>query len=236
MRLYLSSYRLGSRPEELLDLLGNGRRTAQIGNALDGEDEAIRVESIRQDTVRLRNIGLQPEELDLRKYFGRPDVLKKALADFDLIWVRGGNAFVLRRAFRQSGADVVIPDRLRQDAIAYAGASAGAVNMGPHLHGIELVDPADEVPAGYGKDIVWEGLGVFPYSIVPHYKSDHPESSAIGKTVDYLIEHHMPFIALHDGEAIVVNGNRPRFITQTLSENRAYLQISYDKIQSNDKK
>lgn len=84
--------------------------------------------------------------------------MQEALLRFDLIWSRGGNAFVLRRAFRQSGADVAIPRLLKEDKIVYAEASAGIVIMGPRLHGIELVDPANEVPAGYGEVVVWKAL------------------------------------------------------------------------------
>jgi dipeptidase E len=76
----------------------------------------------------------------------------------------------------------------------------------PSLHGAVLVDEPDIVPEGYSPDVIWECLGLLPYAVAPHYKSDHPESVAIDKSVEYLIDHHIPFIALRDGEAIVING------------------------------
>jgi dipeptidase E len=51
-----------------------------------------------------------------------------------------------------------------------------------------------------------ECLGLIPYCVAPHYKSDHPESAAVDKTVEYYINNHIPFIALHDGQAIVIDG------------------------------
>ncbi len=205
MRLYLSSFRNGNKPEELLKHLGDGRRTALILNAVDSKSDADRATDYAAEADRLKAIGLVPTEIDLRDYFKKQEELKDELLKYDLIWVRGGNVFVLRRAFKRSGADVVIKELLENNEIAYGGYSAGVTVLQPHLHGIELVDQPDVVPEGYDAEVLWDCLGLLPYCVAPHYKSDHPESEAINKTVDYYIENHIPFIALRDGEAIVVN-------------------------------
>jgi dipeptidase E len=141
MRLYLSSFRNGNKPEELLNLIGEGRRTAVIFNAVDFKPEADRASDYALEAERLTSIGLKPTEVDLRQYFGKPVDLKATLSTYDLVWVRGGNVFILRRAFKQSGADTVIKELLENDALAYGGYSAGVDILQPHLHGIELVDP-----------------------------------------------------------------------------------------------
>lgn len=210
--MYLSSFRIGNHPDELLTLLGEGRRTALILNAQDYKRPSDRATDVAQESERLQSIGLQPEEVDLRTFFGKQDELKKRLADFDLLWVRGGNVFVLRRAFKQSGADVVIPELLKQDVIMYGGYSAGTCIMQPDLHGIELVDDPQVVPEGYDKKVIWECLGLLPFGVAPHYKSEHPESHFIDKVVEYYIENHIPFVALHDGEAIVIKNGQTRFL------------------------
>jgi dipeptidase E len=213
MRLYLSSFRNGNKPEKLLELLGDGRRTAVIFNAVDFKTEADRAADYAAEAERLKSIGLEPTEIDLRQYSGKLAGLKETLERFDLVWVRGGNVFVLRRAFKQSGADEVIAELLGQDAVAYGGYSAGVDILQPHLHGIELVDPPDVVPDGYDKEVIWECLGILPYCVAPHYKSDHPESADVDKTVAYYIENHIPFIALRDGEAIVINGESEEVVS-----------------------
>lgn len=208
MRLYLSSFRNGNKPQELLRLLGDGRRTALILNAQDWKTSEDRAADVAQETERLKSIGLDVTEIDLRDYFGKSqDELKNTLSDFDLIWVRGGNVFLLRRAFKQSGADVVITDLLNDDAVVYGGYSAGVDILQPHLHGIELVDDPNLLAEGYDREVTWECLGLIPYCVAPHYKSDHPESADIDKTVAYYIDNHIPFIALRDGEAIVIDGD-----------------------------
>jgi dipeptidase E len=212
MRLYLSSFRNGNRPEELLKLLGKSRRTALINNAQDFLSPSDRASRKDEEINRLKSIGLDPIEIDLRLYFGKPQGLEEKLASFDLIWVRGGNAFVLRRAFKQSGADKAIANLLAENKVVYGGYSAGIDMLTPSLQGAELVDEPDIVPNGYRPDIIWECLGLVPYAIAPHYKSDHPESAAIDKSVEYLIDNHIPFIALRDGEVIVIDGERQNVI------------------------
>lgn len=213
MRLYLSSFRNGNKPEELLRLLGTGRRTALIANSMDFLDEPVRSESVGQEVDRLKSIGLEPTEVDLRQYFGKPEELKEILSTFDLIWARGGNAFILRRAFKQSGADTAIPELLAEDKVAYGGYSAGICILSPSLKGFELVDEPYAIPDGYDPEVLWDCLGIVPYAIAPHYKSDHPESAAIDKSVEYLIDHHIPFIALRDGEVIVIEGKAQRVVS-----------------------
>jgi dipeptidase E len=108
MRLYLSSFRIGSRPDELLALLRGGRRAALILNADDYKTPEDRAASLLRELEELRSIGLEPQEVDLRGFFGRPDALRGHLVTVDLLYVRGGNVFVLRRALHQSGADRII--------------------------------------------------------------------------------------------------------------------------------
>jgi len=208
MRLYLSSFRNGNKPEELLKMLGGGKRTALICNAMDMVEETARVESNEREAERISGIGLQPEEIDLREYFGKTEALGEKLSHFDCIWARGGNTFVLRRAYKQSGFDELLKELLAKDSIVYAGYSAGICLLAPTLRGLEIVDDSNIAPEGYDAEIIWDGLGLIPYSIAPHYKSDHPESAMIDTTVEYFEKHNMPFKALRDGEAIVVDGEK----------------------------
>lgn len=88
----------------------------------------------------------------------------------------------------------------------YGGYSAGIDKLTPSLKGVELIDDPNFIPQGYNPEIVWDCLGLVPYAVAPHYKSDHHESAAVDKSVEYLINNHIPFIALRDGEAIIKNG------------------------------
>jgi dipeptidase E len=210
MRLYLSSYKFGSKPDAMLTLL-DGKKTAVIMNAQDGKSSVSRQERLQQELSGLAKLGLEPKELDLRHYFGKEQALEQDLDEFDFVWVRGGNAFLLRRAYKQSGFDKIITKMLLNDEIAYGGYSAGICLLAPSLKGVELVDPTNELAENYDEEVIWDGLGLVNYAFAPHYKSDHPESEDINKTVNYYIDNHVLFVALRDGEAILVNGDSNNF-------------------------
>jgi dipeptidase E len=196
----------------MLPLIGDNKRTAIIANAQDSKSADSRAERVQQEINSLTALGLQPEELDLRDYFGKTAELNEALKNFGYIWVRGGNVFLLRKAYKQSGFDSLILKLLREDKVAYGGFSAGVCVLAPSLKGIELVDPKDEVAEGYDKEVVWEGLGVLSYALAPHYRSDHPESEDIEKCVEYFKASSIPYKTLRDGEAIVINDDSEKII------------------------
>ena len=212
MRLYLSSYDLGNHPEELQKLAGEHARVAVISNAGDFTPDEERVERTQQVHEQLRRLGFEPSELDLRKYFEKK-FSNDDLKDFDLVWVRGGNVFNLRKAMAESGFDEVITRALRADVIAYGGYSAGACVLAPTLYGIELCDPLGDVPEGYPAETDWSGLNLIPYSIAPHYKSDHPETTMIDDVVSYFDTNHMSYKTLRDGEVIVIDGDKEVLLT-----------------------
>jgi dipeptidase E len=206
MRLYLSSFGLGNRPEELVRLLRGGKRAAVILNAKDGSSVEGRAESLKRELDSLTSLGLDPSELDLRDYFDQHGELGERLREVDLLWVRGGNTFVLRRAFRQSGLDEILPTLLANDAMVYGGFSAAVAVLTPSLEGVEIVDDPNLVPDRYDATCLRDGLGILPYRIAPHYRSDHPESERVERLVQYYIDRHVLFKAITDGEAIVIDG------------------------------
>jgi dipeptidase E len=212
MKLYLSSYKLGNKPEELTKLIGNNTRVAIIMNAQDLVLPERRAMRVQEEIDALTALGLQPEELDLRDYFGKAEELANMITQYGALWVRGGNVFVLRRAMKQCGFDAVVIPLIRNEQLVYAGFSAGSAAATPDLRGIELVDDAEAVPEGYIPEKIWDCMNLVPYSIAPHYRSPHPESAAIEKVVQYFEANTVPYKTLHDGEAIVINGTDERIV------------------------
>jgi len=212
MRLYLSSERLGERSGALLGML-EGPRVAVIANGYDHRTlmarDVYRTE-VYDPIAEFTALGLEPQEIDLRAHFGDPDSLRVRLRSYHLVWVIGGNSFILRRAMKLSGFDNVIRDLLAHDAIAYGGYAAGAVVAGPSLRGLELMDDPWEVPEGYDDPLVWSGLGLTPFVVVPHFRSRHPEAAAAEKVVSYMAARKARYRALSDGEVIVRTGNFER--------------------------
>ena len=124
-----------------------------------------------------------------------------------LVWARGGNSFLLRRALRQSGFESLLRESLAADAFVYGGYSGGIAVLAPTLRGIEIVNDPLVAPPGYDPEPIWDGLGVLPFSIAPHYKSPHPASPGIDQVVRYCEEHGLPFRTLKDGEVLIRHGD-----------------------------
>jgi len=205
MKLYLSSYGIGYNPAALQSLVGSNKHAAVVCNAQDLASKAERDERVSRGFDEMKNLGFTPTELDLRDYFDNSEPLANELRRYGLVWIRGGNSFVLRRAMKQSGFDVAIKPIVEHEEIVYAGFSAGSCVAAMDLHGIELVDDPDSVPAHYDKKIIWEGLGFIDKAVAPHYHSDHPESKMVEQSVEYFETQHIDYIAIHDGEAILVD-------------------------------
>jgi dipeptidase E len=203
VNLYLSSYRLGDESKKLRELV-SGPNVAVIRNALDFSEDTERLEAgLVKEFADMRSLGFDPEELDLRCYFGKRSELQNRLASFDAVWVVGGNAFILRRAMSMSGLESILRENEVPEDFTYSGYSAGICAVASTLRGIDLVDPPEVVPEGYSDEVIWGGLGLVPFAIASHYKSNHPESESINKVVAYYEKRNIEYIALRDGEVYV---------------------------------
>ncbi|MFE5289222.1 Type 1 glutamine amidotransferase-like domain-containing protein [Nocardia sp. NPDC056611] len=212
MRLFLSSYRFGAHQRRLLELTGAPGPVAVIANACDAWPSAWQ-SAVASDLVPLRRVGFQPEVLDLRDYLGRPDEVERRLREFPAVWVRGGNTFVLRAQFARSGADLALRKLLAEDALVYAGYSAGACVMTPDFHGIEAIDDPDEVRTACGVEPRWDGLGLVDRRIVPHLDSPTDPQGLSRKLVRDYVSEGIPHWALTDDHVVVVDGESTTVLT-----------------------
>jgi dipeptidase E len=201
MKLYLSSFRLGNHPERMTALLPPAARVAVICNSIDTEDPAVRREKVADEITWLTDLGLRPEELDLRS--------STEFAEYDGVWVRGGNVFVLRAAMARSGADKILAELIRDEQLVYAGYSAGPCVLAPSLRGLELCDAADAVDG----EVIWEGLGLLDHAIVPHLDSPgHPETELLAEVAELYDRTGVPYLPMRDGQALVIDGNHRELV------------------------
>lgn len=208
MNFYLSSYKLGGEKEvhQLIKLIPSNRKTAYISNALDfSNDLERRKQGEKSDIEQLEAIGLEVEYFDLRKYFAQPKQLENDLRQYGVVWVRGGNVFVLRQAMKLSGFDNILKKIAgEENDVLYGGYSAGICVLAPSLKGFELVDDITKRPYPQQGELIWEGLNIIDYAIVPHYKSDHPETELVDRVVEKYKKDGTPYKTLSDGEAIII--------------------------------
>jgi len=207
MKLYLSSYRLGNKKDKLQEMVLEPKRIAVIANAIDYATSDIRLEKLNINLTELKEIGFDPEELDLRNYFDQKEKLITDLNRFNAVYVRGGNSFLLLKAFIQSGFDLVIKELASDPSFVYIGYSAGICVLAPDLHGLEIVDDPYIKVEKYSDEVIWKGLGILDYLPVPHYKSEDKEiSDGNDKVIEYLIKNEIKYTPIKDGEVMIIEG------------------------------
>lgn len=211
MRLFLSSQDFGTYPEVLVSLVGDKKRVAFINNAKDETPAYERSAHTKEKKIEFERLGFTFEEIDLRQYFGLPQELLDKLSNFSLIWAAGGNTFVLRRAMAASGLDDALKELLKDDKIVYGGSSAGSIVATPSLRGTEFGDDPKIVPKGYDKKIIWDGLKLVPFYIVPHYKSDWFGKQA-EEMATYMQNKKLPYYALIDNQVVLVDGQKEKML------------------------
>ena len=210
-KLYLGSYKPWETGEDFakcVEMIGEKKKVAMITNAWDIYDWNEKAEqNLRDASEFFAGFGLESEKLDLREYFGEPEKLAKKIREFGLVYAFGGNTFVLRRAFAQSGLDKILPEFLSRGGV-YGGFSAGSCVCATDLRGLEIVDEPNAVPEKYDAKIIWDGLNLVDFLIAPHYKSDHKESEMVDEMVAKLAHEKVDFQTLRDGEAIIAKDGK----------------------------
>ncbi|MDP2013216.1 MAG: Type 1 glutamine amidotransferase-like domain-containing protein [Actinomycetota bacterium] len=213
--LYLSSSGLGD-DRAVLAATTDKARALVVLNALDATSTS-RQDVFNHEAAGLIALGYACQELDLRDHFGGPENLAAALAQAQLVWVAGGNTFVLARATAQAGFDAALALVRAEQHLTYGGYSAGACLAGPDLAGIHLMDDPAVIPDGYDVDASPVTLKLINERIVPHWKSKSPESAGASQAVTFLEKAHLKFRCLKDGQTYVVGGDLTNSDSQELA-------------------
>ena len=155
---------------------------------------------VNRDLDRLKELGFEIIEVDLKQE--NENSLNKKLAEFDVVFVEGGNTFYLLKYVRDSGFDKAINKFLSKGGI-YVGSSAGSMIAGLNIESAQwkhldrnIVDL---------KDLT--GLKLVPFVISVHVDEKNIELiKNCASKADY------PVIALTDKQAILVENDNWRIV------------------------
>lgn len=220
MKFYLSSYKFGNDYNKILNMLKKDAKIGHINNSRDwlGVNENNKQKALFEEMNFLENLGFRCEHLDLKEYFGKENLLREKLQKLDGIWVCGGNTFVLRQAMRLSGFDNIFNELKTNKDFFWGGYSAGICILCDSLKYINQVDDSNNFPYKEMQQSIFEGLGIFEFGLLPHYKSDHEESEMIEKEVEICIKNKWPFKTLIDGEVLIIETCGDTTVTLTQVE------------------
>lgn len=205
MKLYLSSFKIGNKTEELKNwAIENDNKICLIPNAMDGFPKSKKLLRIQEAIKELEEIGFEVTIISLEDYFNQKEKLREDLEEFYAFYVLGGNVFTLRQSMYLSGFDQYLKEISTNPNYLYAGYSAGICVLAKNLQGLQTVDNPNENRYNYNR-IIWEGIGLIDYLPMPHYKSDHPESIMIDKEIEFCVKNNIKYKTIKDGDVLIEN-------------------------------
>ena len=162
---------------------------------------------VTAERARIAALGYPVDDLTASE-FSSAAAFAAALDAVDVLYVAGGNTFVLLEALRHAGADTVIVERVR-GGMPYIGSSAGSIVTGPNLEPATLMDDPADAPGLTDR----RGLGLIDTVVIPHADGALPPyppeliariTSTFGDT--------SPLTLLTDAQALLVDGTSTRLI------------------------
>jgi dipeptidase E len=199
MKFFLSSIRPPNN-DELTELFGNKKELSVgiIPNAWDTYTDEIQNKEVAEVVSNFKELGFKTSIIDLTTDAN----IDKKVESNDFLWVMGGNTFYLNYKIHMTGFDKMISDAIGKGVI-YGGSSAGAVVVGPTLHGVENVDDPKDAP-----EIIWDGLSLVDVGIVPHW-GIAKYSSQLEKMKDEMLPYVAQIVTLTNDQAVtIINGQR----------------------------
>lgn len=162
MKLLLLSWGAGAVPEFLARHVDRPAEQLRIGMI----DDAARIHGEQNFSIyereRLVEFGYRVRTVTLRT-LGSAGEFAGILDELDVIYVCGGETFVLLEALERHGLREVLIERVRT-GLPYIGLSAGAVIVGPSAEPVELLDD----PALAPELTDFRGLDLFGAVPIPH--------------------------------------------------------------------
>lgn len=150
---------------------------------------------IQRDLGFLATFGFDVRILDLAD--AGADI-HSSVAGTDLLFLAGGNTFVLLDHLRRTGFDVIAADLVR-NGVLYVGSSAGTLVAGPEISPAALVDSPDAAP-GLRSTL---GMALVDHIVMPHADNAEYRDSVARIVAEYSGPH--PMITLNDDQAAYVD-------------------------------
>jgi dipeptidase E len=126
--------------------------------------------------------------------------IEKILRDASLVYIPGGNTFLLNHRLHACGVMFYLRKRI-QAGLPLVGFSAGAILCGPNI-----LTSKDMNTVGTSS---FEGLNATPFNFSPHYPLDNYGQAVKDEwLLDYHFFHDNPIVMLSDGAYVKVDGKK----------------------------
>ena len=130
--------------------------------------------------------------------------IEKILRDTSLVYIPGGNTFLLNHRLHACGIMFYLRKRI-QAGLPLVGFSAGAILCGPNI-----LTSKDLNTVGTSS---FDGLNATPFNFSPHYPLDNYGQAMKDEWLaDYHFFHDNPVIMLSDGAYVKVDGKKTTLV------------------------
>lgn len=198
MRLYLASYAMVAMEKIVKHKDCNlvGKKAVFIPTAGDPYDNKDFVEA---DKIALEKYSLDVIEVDIKNK--SEEEIREAIGEPDVILVAGGDTFYLMEKLKESGADKVIKEFIKNGSV-YIGSSAGSIICCPTIEGAKEFDDPSLAP----KLNNFDGMGIFKDVIIPHtHKEKYFE--CVKRATEKLESKGYKVYPLTDDDVLFFDGN-----------------------------
>lgn len=170
-----------------------GKKVLFITTASNLHEDKIFLE---EDIKKFEEGGFNVLQFDIADK--KAEELKKLVEEYDIIFVAGGNTFLLMQEIKKTGFDKIIYNLFKKNKV-YIGSSAGSAIFGPTIEYIKIFD--DPSVAKNLKNYL--GLKIFDFLLLPHY--DHEEFI---KAYPFLKKEYkrFKFVRIKDNQFLYNNG------------------------------
>ena len=178
---------------------------AVIVNASSTEKKKIK--KTKKVKIQFAEMGLDSSKIEL---FDLVKTEPQKLKEYDIIYILGGNPFLLLDDINRSGAQKAITEFFESDKIIM-GYSAGALLLGPDLSLLNHVDSLLEF--NQLKLTELSCLGLYDFYIFPHFRdftTQIPELSE--KIQEFELKKKLAVKRLNDNQGIIISRGVSRII------------------------
>ena len=130
--------------------------------------------------------------------------IEKILRDASLVYIPGGNTFLLNHRLHICGIMFYLRKRI-QAGLPLVGFSAGAILCGPNI--LTSKDMNTVATSSF------EGLNATPFNFSPHYPLDNYGQAVMDEWLsDYHFFHDNPIVMMSDGAYVKVDGKKTTLV------------------------
>ncbi|NMM92429.1 peptidase S51 dipeptidase E [Rhodococcus sp. SRB_17] len=208
MHLLLLSLGIGAVPDFVSANVKRPTGEVLVGYLNDAARPYAGEAFVAAEREQLTNLGYTLTDITAGDY-DQVDEFVAALDDLDVLYVAGGNTFVLLAALRRHGADAVVVEKVRA-GLPYIGSSAGSVITGPSIEPVSFMDNLADAPDLADRS----GLRLIDTVVIPHADGALPPyPPELIAQIKESYEADYPLSFVNDDQAILVENMSPRLVS-----------------------